>query len=84
MKQDYAILLVALTIMGAGITDGLVRAFDLSVWVALPLVAALWAAFAYTAYQQTTLSPPRRSGGRSAPGPPWRLSDLKRRCMIHT
>lgn len=31
MKQDYVILLVALTIMGAGITDGLVRAFDLSV-----------------------------------------------------
>lgn len=52
MKQDYAILLVALTIMGAGITDGLVRAFDLSVWVALPPVAALWAAFAYTAYQR--------------------------------
>lgn len=52
MKQDYAILLVALTIMGAGIIDGLVRAFDLSVWVALPLVAALWAAFAHTAYQR--------------------------------
>lgn len=52
MKQDYAILLVALTIMGAGITDGLVRAFDLSVWVALPRVAPLWAAFAYTAYQR--------------------------------
>ncbi|NBB74763.1 MAG: hypothetical protein GVY35_13930 [Bacteroidetes bacterium] len=52
MKQDYLILLVALTIMGAGITDGLVRAFDLSVWIALPLVAVLWTAFAYTAYQR--------------------------------
>lgn len=52
MKQDYIILLVVLTIMGAGITDGLVRAFDLSVWIALPGVAVLWAAFAYTTYQR--------------------------------
>ncbi len=52
MKQDYIILLVALTIMGAGITDGLVRAFALSVWIALPPVAVLWAVFAYTAYRR--------------------------------
>lgn len=52
MTRDYIILLVALTIMGAGLTDGLVRAFDLPVWLAALPVAAAWGAFAYTAYQR--------------------------------
>ena len=66
MKQDYVILLVALTIMGAGITDGLVRAFDLTVGVALPLVATLWAAFAYTAYQRMVVDAADESDSSSA------------------
>jgi hypothetical protein len=52
MTRDYIILLVALTIMGAGLTDGLMRAFDLAVGVAVLPVAVAWAAFAYGAYQK--------------------------------
>ncbi len=52
MTRDYVVLLVALTIMGAGLTDGLVRAFGLAVGVAVVPVAIAWAAFAYGAYQK--------------------------------
>lgn len=52
MTRDYIVLLVALTIMGAGLTDGLVRAFDLPVAIAAAPVAIAWAAFAYGAYQK--------------------------------
>jgi hypothetical protein len=57
MQRDYIILLVALTIMGAGLTDGLVRAFDVSIGTALLPVAAAWALFAYAAYQNMVARP---------------------------
>jgi len=66
MMRDYIVLLVALTIMGAGLTDGLVRAFDLAVGVAVVPVAIAWAAFAYGAYQKMVAQPEQADEPESA------------------
>lgn len=44
LKRDYLILGGALTIITAGLTDGLHRGFGLSLWAAVPLGLVFWVA----------------------------------------
>lgn len=52
LKRDYLIFLAAMTILCAGVADGLIRGFGVSPWLAVPAGIAVWGAIAQSIYRK--------------------------------
>lgn len=52
LKRDYLIFGLALTVISAGLTDGLYRGFGLPLWAAIPLGLTFWAAAETLVYRK--------------------------------
>lgn len=52
LKRDYLIFGIALTVISAGLTDGLYRGFGLPLWGAIPIGLAFWGAAETLVYRK--------------------------------